>query len=186
MGDDGSEVVLLVVGDDQLIELFEIEAFVVIGLVADENRVQEFKDFFIVDVVSCASGEFLDLIIVDVVIIIDVQVFEDGSDAVFGLHVTDFVGDEANKVIEVDGFFPNSKAVDDVVEEGAFSGFAEFFHDFGDFLGVDVAGVVFIEEFEGIAKLFVVFRVELFFPGESGGCCLDAGGGGFAAGVGLF
>ena len=102
---------------------------------------------------------------------------EAGSQSFLCFDVSDFGCHDLNEFFEVDEFFMDSEGLDDTIHEGTFAGLSEFFHDFVDFLWVDVAGVILIEEFEGEFEVEVVFRVNSLFPVD--GCILFLAGGGW-------
>ena len=84
-----SLIFLLVEFGDNAVEFFEIKTFVVGGLVVDVGGVKHFQDVLVVNYVTRESGKLLQLVVVDVVIAVFVEMGENSSNALLGLHVSD-------------------------------------------------------------------------------------------------
>ena len=108
-------MLFIVLGYD-LVEFLEVQSLVVVGFIVDEGWVQQFKNILIVDGIAWHAGQFLELVIIDVIIIVEVHMFEDCFDAFFGLHIANLRGDQLNKLIKINGFVLVSETVDDVVD----------------------------------------------------------------------
>ena len=118
MGGGSIRVALIVFGDN-LVELLEKHALVVVGLVVHVQRVEHFQNFLVIDVVACQARQLLEI-------------------AYFGSH-------QFHKLFEVDWFVLDSESIDDVVDKGTLSSLSQLLHDFADFLRVDGAGMVDVE-----------------------------------------
>ncbi len=144
MGGGSIRVALIVFGDN-LVELLEKHALVVVGLVVHVQRVEHFQNFLVIDVVACQARQLLEFIVIDEIIFVFVDQFEDSLESLFGLDIAYFGSHQFHKLFEVDWFVLDSESIDDVVDKGTLSSLSQLLHDFADFLRVDGAGMVDVE-----------------------------------------
>ena len=100
---------------------------------------KELKDFLVVDTITGNAGKFFELVIVDVVIIIGIEVLEDGSDAFLGFDIANFGGHQFDELVKIDGLVLVPETINDAIDEGAFSGVSQLFHDLGYFFRINEA-----------------------------------------------
>ncbi len=117
--DDGSMLFIIIA--DKSVELFEVKSLVGSCLVVDENRVKSFQDFFVVDGISSESSQLLQFVVVDVVVVVLIEMSENGSQSVFGLDITNWGRYKINKFFESDWFIFVSEGVNHGVDEGVFA-----------------------------------------------------------------
>jgi hypothetical protein len=144
MGGESIRVALIVLGD-YLVELLEKHTLIVVCLVVHVQRVEHFKNFLVVDIVTCQARQLLELIVIDEIVLVFIDQFEDSFKSFFGLDITYLGSHEFHKLFEVDRFVLDSESIDDVVDKATFSSLSQLFHDLADFLGVNGAGMVDVE-----------------------------------------
>jgi hypothetical protein len=144
MGGESIRVALIVLGD-YLVELLEKHTLIVVCLVVHVQRVEHFKNFLVVDIVTCQARQLLELIVIDEIVLVFIDQFEDSFKSFFGLDITYLGSHEFHKLFEVDRLVLDSESIDDVVDKATFSSLSQLFHDLADFLGVNGAGMVDVE-----------------------------------------
>ena len=101
---------------------------------------------------------------IELTILVLVQKGEDSSDTVFGSNFTDGFGSDLKELLEFDGSVGFFKLVDNTHDKWVSSFDSQFLEDLVDFSGINGSTSVFVENFEGLLEIFVVFWVKSVFP----------------------
>jgi hypothetical protein len=163
---------------DNSVEFFEGHVLVGLGLVVHVSAVQHFEQFVVVDAVLHPLGDGLELFEIDYAVFVGVVNGEDSLEAVFGLGISHLGADGVDELIEADGSSFVSQSKDEGEDERISLVQAQLIEHLADFLRVDGAAVVLVEDLEGFLELCVVFLRDSVFPGGGfggGGRGLDLG-----------
>lgn len=115
------------------------------------------QHFVVVYVVPHQPRQALQVLELQQFIFVFVQVLEDRAHAFFGFDIAHFRHHQLQELFEVDWFVLGLQTADQAVDEGVFSAFAQLSQDLIDLFGVDEAGMVLVEEVEGVLEALVLF-----------------------------
>lgn len=141
-------------GSEYFLSHYIVEVFASDLLAVAAGPLEHFLEFFETHGLPEFLGDSLEVVHVDALAHVVVEEVEDLVDAVLGLLVAELVGDGVQELLEVDFAVEVLEFGDHLVDGGVLVLEAQGLHGGAEFLGVDLAGAVGVEEVEGLPDLF--------------------------------
>lgn len=160
-----SSLLSAVVGWNHLIKLIECKFFVGLSSLLDKHAVHQVQKRLVVHVLSDWSGNFLQLVESDHASVFLIVKPPDSLKTISCLVLSNLVANNIDEFLKVEDFVGLSQSPDNFDNVLISLVKTDLFQDLNNFLRVDGAASVLVENEEDISEMFVIFRVDSVSPG---------------------